>query len=138
MNPIFNYNKNNFPTYFVYKGTNNITIKVTFNQKIRERIKLLEGNYEKNEENNNSIIIKIEEIKEKQIFNFSDNINDTYCFGFEIDVISSINLLLIILIVISGVLLILFLLSLVYIHKKKKIEKASLRQAPLLEINNIN
>ena len=138
MNPIFNYNKNNFPTYFVYKGTNNITIKVTFNQKIRERIKLLEGNYEKNEENNNSIIIKIEEIKEKQIFNFSDNINDTYCFGFEIDVISSINLLLIILIVISGVLLILFLLSLVYIHKKKKIEQASLRQASLLEINNIN
>ena len=137
MNPIFNYNKNNFPTYFVYKGTKNITIKVTFNQNIRQRIKLMEGNFEKNPENNNSIIIKIEEIKEKQMFNFTDKINDTYFFGFEIDVISSIDIWLIILIVISSVLFISFIISLICFIKTKK-KSTSSREPSLLAINNNN
>ena len=135
MNPIFNYDKNNFPAYFVYKGAKNI-IKITFNQNIRERIKLSEGIFEKNSENNNSIIIKIEEINKKQIFNFSDNIDDTYFFGFEIDVISSMDIWLIILIVISSALFILLILSLIYILKTKKSPTSS--RNSLLAINNNN
>ena len=134
-NPIFNFNKENFPTYLIYKETKNITIKVTFNQNIRKRIKLLEGKFEKNPENNNSIIIKIEELKEKQIFNFSDNINDTYYFGFEIDVISSWNLLLIIIIGICCILFILLVFSLGYICKKKKSSNLT-RETSFLAINN--
>ena len=82
INPNVNSNKEKFPTYLINEGTKNITIKVVFNQNIRNRIKLLNGNFEKNTENNNSIIIKIEKLNEKQIFNFTDNINDTYFFGF--------------------------------------------------------
>ena len=121
MNPNFNSNKEMFPTYLINKGTKNITIKVTFNQNIRKRIKLLNGIFEKNTEDNNSIIIKIEKLEEKQIFNFTDTINETYFFGFEIDLISSINPLLIILIIICCLLLFsLIIISIFFCKSKKK------------------
>ena len=135
MNPSINSNKEKFPTYFVYKPIKNITIKVTFNQNIRKRVKLLGGSYQKNLENNNSIIIKIEELKEKLIFNFSDSLNDTYYFGFEIDLISSIDILLIILIIISCVLLILLIISLIFYHKKKKKFSSNIENS-YIELNN--
>ena len=136
MNPIFNSNKEKFPIYSISKGTKNITIKITFNQDIRKRIKLLKGNFEKNSENNNSIIIKIEELNKNQIFNFTDNINDTYFFGFEIDLISSIDPLLIILIVISCFLLF-FLILTIYLCKKQKKPEA-IRKNSFLDLNNSN
>ena len=115
---------------------NGMYAKIKYNnQDIRKRIKLMEGKFEKNPENNNSIIIKIEELKEKQIFNFSDNINDTYYFGFEIDVISSWNLLVIILIGICCILFILLVFSLGYICKKNKSSNLT-REASFLAINN--
>jgi len=139
MNPSINSNKEKFPTYFVYKPIKNITIKVTFNQNIRKRVKLLGGSYQKNLENNNSIIIKIEELKEKHIFNFSDSLNDTYYFGFEIDLISSIDILLIILIIISCVLLILLIISLIFYHKKKKKFSSNIENSYIeLKNNSIN
>ena len=137
MNPIFDFNKEKFPIYYISKGTKNVTIKVTFNQNIRKRIKLLNGNFEKNKENNNSIIIKIEEINEKKIFNFSDNINETYYFGFEIDVKKSFNYLLIILIAVSLVLLILLIIiSICYCKAKKNLNDN--QRNSLLQINNFN
>ena len=138
MNPIINSNNDKFPTYSINKGTKNITIKVTFNQNIRKRIKLLNGNYERNSENNNSIIIKIEELKEKQIFNFTDNINDTYWLGFVIDLESSFDLLLIILIVICGILLLLTLILIICLCKKRKKQQELSRERSLSLVNNIN
>ena len=139
MNPSINSNKEKFPTYFVYKPIKNITIKVTFNQNIRKRVKLLGGSYQKNLENNNSIIIKIEELKEKHIFNFSDSLNDTYYFGFEIDLISSIDILLIILIIISCVLLILLIINFIFYHKKKKKFSSNIENSYIeLKNNSIN
>ena len=96
----------------------------------------MNGVFEQNQEANDSIIIKIEEIKEKKIFNFTDNINNTYYFGFEIDVEkSSFNPLLIILIVIICILFILLILCLIYICKKKN--KADTRKEnSFLIVNN--
>ena len=120
MNPKFNSNKNKFPTYSIDKGTKDITIKVTFNQNIRGRIKLRKGNFEENTENNNSLIIKIDELNEKQIFNFSDKMNNSYYFGFKIDIKSSFDPLIIILIVVIGVLLVSLIVTFICFHRKIK------------------
>ena len=138
MNPIFNSNKEKFPTYSINKGTKNITIKVIFNQNIRNRINLLNGSFQKNTENNNSIIIKIENLHEKKIFNFTDNINDTYFFGFEIDLISPLEpLLIIFFVIICFLLFLLILILIVYLCKKKK-KSDSIRESSILAINNSN
>lgn len=118
--PKLNSNKEQFPTYFVEKHIKNLTIKVTFNQNIRKRIGLINGTYERMNEDNNSIIIKINDLKNKKTFNFSDNINDSYYFGFELEIITYVDQLLIIFIIICAVLLILLVILLILLCKKNK------------------
>ena len=108
-NPMLNSNKEKFPTYFVNKYIKNLTVKVTFNQNIRKRIQLINGTYERIYDDNNSIIFRVAELKGKKTFNFSDNINNSYYFGFELETISYVNLLLVILIIICAILLILLI-----------------------------
>lgn len=107
MNSVFNSNKEKFLSFFVYKGTEDITIKFTLNQNIRNWKKI----YSNNLENNNPISIKIEELNEKQIFNFNDTLNDSNSFRFKIDLISSVHPLLTFFIVI---------ISIIYNHQKKE------------------
>ena len=71
-------------------------------------------------EDNNSIIIKINDLKNKKTFNFSDNINDSYYFGFELEIITYVDQLLIIFIIICAVLLILLVILLILLFKKNK------------------
>ena len=137
MNPVINSKNEKFPIYYINKGIKNLTIKVAFNQKIRKRIELLNGNFEINRENNNSIIIKIEDMNEKRIFNFRDNIDDSYHFGFEIDVVSSFNLLVVILIGVIVILsIILIIVSICFCKKQKKFN--DLTKNSFLQINNNN
>ena len=134
-NPILNSNYEKFPIYFVEKNIKNLTIKVTFNQNIRNRIKLINGTYERIYEDNNSIIFKISELKSKKIFNFSDNINETYYFGFELEIKTHVDLLLIILIIICAILLILLVIScILYCKNKKNIKETNIRSS--CQINN--
>ena len=136
-NPTLNSNKEKFPTYFVEKHIKNITIKITFNQNIRKRIELINGVYERINDDKNSIIIKIDELKSKKTFNFSDNLNDSYYFGFELEIITSFNLWFIILIIICGFLLLLFvILWILYCKKKKKSNEINESNENSFRLNN--
>ena len=137
MNPVINSKNEKFPIYYINKGIKNLTIKVAFNQNIRKRIELLNGNFEINRENNNSIIIKIEDINEKRIFNFRDNIDDSYHFGFEIDVVSSFDLLVVILIGVIVILSIILIIISICFCKKQK-QSNDFKKNSFLQINNNN
>lgn len=129
-NPILNSKNHNFPIYYVEKDIKNVTIKVTFNQNIRNRIKLINGTYDRINEDNNSIIVKISELKNKKTFNFSDNINESYYFGFEVEIISHFDLLILILIIICLILLTLLIILLIfYCENKKKIKELEIRES---------
>ena len=135
-NPILNSNKEKFPTYFVNKYIKNLTVKVTFNQNIRKRIQLINGTYERIYDDNNSIIFRIAELKGKKTFNFSDNINNSYYFGFELETISYVNLLLVILIIICAILLILLIVLWILHCKRKKIKNDIIEKSQSLVLNN--
>jgi hypothetical protein len=135
-NPILNSNKEKFPTYFVNKYIKNLTVKVTFNQNIRKRIQLINGTYERIYDDNNSIIFRVAELKGKKTFNFSDNINDSYYFGFEVETISYVNLLLVILIIICAILLILLIVLWILHCKRKKIINDINEKSQSLMLNN--
>ena len=55
--PKLNSNNEKFPTYSVEKNIKNLKIKITFNQNIRKRVGLIDGTYERINDDNNSIII---------------------------------------------------------------------------------
>ena len=135
-NPILNSNKEKFPTYFVNKYIKNLTVKVTFNQNIRKRIQLINGTYERIYDDNNSIIFRIAELKGKKTFNFSDNINNSYYFGVELETISYVNLLLVILIIICAILLILLIVLWILHCKRKKITNDIVEKSRSLVLNN--
>ena len=135
-NPILNSNKEKFPTYFVNKYIKNLTVKVTFNQNIRKRIQLINGTYERIYDDNNSIIFRVAELKGKKTFNFSDNINDSYYFGFELETISYVNLLLVILIIICAILLILLIVLWILHCKRKKKTNDIIEKSQSLVLNN--
>ena len=124
-NPILNSDNKNFPIYYVEKDNKNLTIKITFNQQIRNRIKLFNGTYERISEDNNSIIVKISELKNKKIFIFGDNINESYYFGFELQIISLFDHLILILIIICGILLVLLIIISILYCKNRKNRKES-------------
>ena len=118
-------NQTEFPTYWMKKENfENVKIKVNFNQNIGKRITLIDGEYEVIPHEENSIMINIKELKEKQKFNFKDNINDSYNFGFEVELPNEkwtkLNLTLIIL---MSIFLIFFVIVLILyiIEKRKKI-----------------
>ena len=124
-NPILNSDNKNFPIYYVEKNNKNLTIKITFNQQIRNRIKLFNGTYERISEDNNSIIVKISELNNKKTFNFSDNINESYYFGFELQIISRFDHLILMLIIICGILLVLLIIISILYCKNRKNRKES-------------
>ena len=68
-----------------YENIDNYKMKVNFNQKIGKRITLIDGEYEIIPEEKNSIIINIGALKEKQNFTFKDSEDNSYDFGFEIE-----------------------------------------------------
>ena len=120
-------NQVEFPKYLIKQGNiKNFNIKVNFNQNIRKRISLINGKtYEIIEEKNNSIIIDVKKLKKKQIFNFKDNVDNSYDFGFEIELIYDKKdiIILIFIISLSILILILFILIIKYsCCKSKKIE----------------
>ena len=102
-----------------------MTIKITFNQNIRNRLNLINGTYERIDKDNNSIIIKISELKTKKTFNFSDNIDESYYFGFELEIISHFDLLFLVIIIICSIFFILFIVFLSLYCKAKKNMKES-------------
>ena len=124
-NPIINSNNDNFRIYYVDKHIKNLTIKITFNQNIRNRLNLINGTYERIDKDNNSIIIKISELKTKKTFNFSDNIDESYYFGFELEIISHFDLLFFVIIIICSIFFILFIVFLSLYCKAKKNMKES-------------
>ena len=115
-----------FPKYLIKQGNiNNFTLRVNFNQNIRKRISLINGTYERIPENNNSIIINIETLKEKQIFIFKDNVDNSYDFGFEVELKYDrkdiIILVFIILLFILIIVLIIIMIKNCYCKSKKNI-----------------
>ena len=124
-NAIINSNNENYPVYYVDKDIKDLKIKITFNQNIRNRLQLIDGTYEKIKEENNSIIIKISELNEDKTFKFSDNLDKSYNFGFELKIsspiiVSYIDTLSISLIVICVILFILLIVVLILFCKNKK------------------
>ena len=124
-NAIINSNNENYPVYYVDKDIKDLKIKITFNQNIRNRLQLIDGTYEKIKEENNSIIIKISELNEDKTFKFSDNLDKSYNFGFELKIsspiiVSYIDTLSISLIVICVILFILLIVVLILCCKNKK------------------
>ena len=69
-------------------------------------------------------MINIKELKEKQSFNFKDNVNDSYKFGFELELanekITKLNLIFIILMSIFFISFVIVLI-LYIIEKRKKV-----------------
>ena len=116
-------NQKDFPKYSIdQQKIENLTIKVNFNQNIGNRIILNKGKYEIIPQEKNSIIIKIEELKEMQNIIFKDSLDDSYFFGFELEIAKEkkdiINLIFIILI---AILFIGFVIVLIlYIVEKRK------------------
>ena len=118
-------NQTDFPTYSIKKENfENLKIKVNFNQNIGKRITLIDGEYEIIPHEENSIMINIKELKEKQSFNFKDNVNDSYNFGFEVELanekITKLNLIFIILMSIFFISFVIVLI-LYIIEKRKKV-----------------
>ena len=114
----FYLNNSDFPKYFIKQGNiENFIIRVNFNQNIRKRINLINGQYERIPENNNSIIISIKKLKKKQIFNFKDNVDNSYDFGFEVELKSDRkNIIILILIIFLIILLALLIIITIKIY----------------------
>ena len=49
---------------------------------------MINGTYERDSDDNKTIMIKIEELKENQKFIFKDNVDESYSFGFQIEIIN--------------------------------------------------
>ena len=137
-NPILNSNKEKFPIYFAEKNIKNLIMKITSNQNIRNRLKFINGVYERIYEDNNSIIIKISELKNKKIFNFNDNLDESYYFGFELEIKSDINLWFIILIICGVLLILLIILLILYCRNKRKINEINMEKSFKLNNSLIN
>ena len=99
----------------------NATIKINFNQNIKNRINMLNGSYERDSDDNKTIIIKIEELKENQKFIFKDSVDDTYSFGFQIEIINeNKNLFFFILFCIFGITIFILIILLIICYRRNK------------------
>ena len=124
-------NQNDFPKYSInQQNTDNLTIRVNFNQNIGKRITLIDGKYETIPQEKNSIIINIEEFSQKQSFNFKDNLDDSYDFGFELEITNiKKNNLNIILIIMTSILFAGFVIVLIlFIVEKRKKNRINLNE----------
>ena len=116
-------NQTDFPTYSIKKESiENVKIRVNFNQNIGKRITLIDGEYEIIPQEKNSIIINIEKLKEKQRFNFKDNVDDSYDFGFELELTTEkkFNLSLLFIILMSIFFVGFVIVLILYIIEKRK------------------
>ena len=76
-NPTFYSKEKEIQTYIFRGSLKNVTIKINFNQNIRKRIFMLNGTYERDSEDNKTIIIKIDKLKENKKFIFKESVDDT-------------------------------------------------------------
>ena len=130
-NSLFHSNQTKIPKYLINKeNINNLKIKVNFNQNIGKRITLIDGEYEIIPEEKNSIMINIKTLKEKQNFTFKDSVDNSYEFGFEIELTFekdiSLNISFIVVTVILSAVIV--LLIILYCKLKKKQNLNNYRQ----------
>ena len=130
-NSLFYSNQTEIPKYLINKeNINNLKIKVNFNQNIGKRITLIDGEYEIIPEEKNSIMINIKTLKEKQNFTFKDSVDNSYEFGFEIELTFekdiSLNVSFIVVTVILSAVIV--LLIILYCKLKKKQNLNNYRQ----------
>ena len=130
-NSLFYSNQTKIPKYLINKeNINNLKIKVNFNQNIGKRITLIDGEYEIIPEEKNSIMINIKNLKKKQNFTFKDSVDNSYEFGFEIELTFekdiSLNISFIVVTVILSAVIV--LLIILYCKLKKKQNLNNYRQ----------
>ena len=130
-NSLCHINQSDFPKYSInQQNIDNLKIRVNFNQNIGNRIILNNGKYEIIPQEKNSIIINIEEFNEKQSFIFKDNLDDSYDFGFELEITNiKKNNLNIILIIMTSILFAGFVIVLIlFIVEKRKKNRINLNE----------
>ena len=82
---------------------------------------MLNGTYERDSEDNKTIIIKIDKLKENKKFIFKDSVDDTYSFGFQIEILYDGKILLFfVLMCFFGLLTIILIILLIICYRKKK------------------
>ena len=125
-NSLFYSNQTEIPKYLINKeNINNLKIKVNFNQNIGKRITLIDGEYEIIPEEKNSIMINIKTLKEKQNFTFKDSVDNSYEFGFEIELTFekdiSLNISFIVVTVILSAVIVLLIILFCKLKKKQNL-----------------
>ena len=121
INPNFYSEEKEVQIYVIREKIKNATIKINFNQNIKNRINMLNGSYERDSDDNKTIIIKIEELKENQKFIFKDSVDDTYSFGFQIEIINeNQNLFFFILFCIFGITIFILIILLIICYRRNK------------------